>query len=148
AVQTNDWEVGVDVGPAWALRTDKKYMTAPSPNDPAKTIVVEDTDGESDGRLAIATLTHFYLPGQRFANGPVAGFSILSSGTDQQQSNLTQYYIGWGFGLGPRKSRLNFAVGGAYAAVPTLPKGFTLNQVTTDPTKIDTLRNTYKWRLF
>jgi len=146
AVQSSDWEVGVDAGPVFAFGTDRKFTTGPSPADPAKKIVVEDVDGQSSARLAIGTLTHFYMPGR--SHGPVAGFSILSAGSGSPQGNQTEYYIGWGFGIGPRKFRLNAAAGAAYAAVSALPAGIKLGDPITDATTIATLRNVYRWRLF
>jgi hypothetical protein len=150
AVETSDWEVGVDLGPVFALGTDKKYVAQASPIDGTKKIVAEDVPGESFSNVAIGTITHFYLPTRKLnvPMGPVAGFSILSTGTDKVTGNQTQYYIGWGAGLGPKRFRLNAAAGAAYAAVPTLPAGINVRDPIGDPAAIATLRNVYHWRFF
>ncbi len=75
--------------------------------------------------------------------GPAVGFSILNS-----QNNQTEYYFGWGFGLGPRGTRLNAALGAAYASLPTLPAGMAVGDPITDLSALAQLRSVYKWRFF
>lgn len=147
AVETQEWDVGADAALAFTTGVDKKYTTTVAPvaqgqtPDPSKKVVIEDVDGESSGRISFGTLTHFYFPGT--STGPSIGFSILST-----QNNQTEYYFGWGFGVGPRSNRLNAALGAAYAPVPTLPAGVSVNQQLADGSTLPELRSVYKWRFF
>jgi hypothetical protein len=147
AVETNQWDIGADAALAFVHGVDRQYIAtiAPAPAggavDPTKKIVTADEDGQSPGRISFGTLTHFYFP--KKSNGPAVGFSVING-----EENQTQYFFGWGFGLGPKATRLNLAAGAAYVPVPTLPAGIKLNDAITDESKIATLRQVYRWRLF
>jgi hypothetical protein len=147
AVETNQWDIGADAALAFVQGVDKKFTTAVAPPgangtvDPTKKVVVADEEGEAPGRISFGTLTHFYLP--KTSTGPVVGFSVVNA-----EENQTQYFFGWGLGVGPKSTRLNVASGLAYAPVPTLPAGIKINDPITDESKIATLRNVYRWRWF
>jgi hypothetical protein len=144
SVQTSDWEVGADAALAYTAGVDKKFAAVPaSATDTTHKIVGQDTDGEGAGRISIGSLTHLYIPKLKLPTGPVVGFSIVSG-----QNNQTEYYFGWGLGIGPRRGRLNLALGGAYSPTPTLPVGIHEGDPITDVSTIATLRNVYRWKFF
>ena len=155
AIEADEWEVGADAALTMAFTGDPQYTTAEKQvtftNAQGQTStqmvreVVEDLPGESVGRVAFGTSTHFYFPGPTggFRHGPTLGFSVLSS-----SNNQTEYYFGYGVGLGPVAQRLNLSLGLAYTPIATLPAGISVGSQVADASAITNLRNIYHWRLF
>jgi hypothetical protein len=64
------------------------------------------------------------------------------------QNNQTEYYFGWGMGIGPRSQRLNIAAGAALSPTSQLPAGVQINDVVADASALSNLRTVYRWRFF
>jgi hypothetical protein len=156
AIESDEWEVGADGALLFTFAGEPRYTTVdkqiPILDQQGKQTgiqtvkqVTEDVAGEAVGRIAFGTLTHFYFPGRAggFRHGPTLGFSVLSS-----SNNQTEYYFGYGLGLGPVVQRLNVAVGLAYSPVATLPAGIDIGSQVADANAIGTLRSVYHWRFF
>jgi hypothetical protein len=155
AIEADEWEVGADAALMMAFTGDPHFTIAETQitvtnvqgQTSTQTVrqVVEDVPGESAGRITFGTSTHFYFPGPigGFRHGPTLGFSVLSS-----SNNQTEYYFGYGFGLGPVAQRLNLSLGLAYTPIATLPAGISIGSQVADASAITNLRNVYRWRFF